>query len=200
VDRWRSGAESDRSIKRLSLQGGTAQTIFTVDKSFGMSWEGDTLLLGQGRDGICRVSAEGGAPRQLFQASDGEEAHGPRLLPDGAVFYTIAGGVECSRWDDARIVVNVPGEPTPTTVYTGGADARYLPATGHVVFARVRLVAGRRIRCAAPSPLDCAGARHRGRASREQPRFRRGALQRLGYRPADLRARPVHRAGVCNRD
>ena len=129
-------AESDSTIKRMSLQGGTARTICAGDNPFGMSWEGDALLLGQGRRGIWRVSADGGTPEMLFHVNDGEEAYGPRLLPDGAVLYTIATGVEWLRWDEARLVVQVPGASTPMTVYKGGADARYLPSTGHVVFAR----------------------------------------------------------------
>ena len=82
-----------------------------------MSWEGDTLLLGQGRRGIWRVAAGGGTPELLFQVNDGEEAYGPRALPDGAVLYTIATGIEWLRWDEARIVVHVPGQSTPTTVH-----------------------------------------------------------------------------------
>ena len=143
----------------MALQGGTARTICAADNPFGMSWEGDALLLGQGRRGIWRVAADGGTPELLFRVNDGEEAYGPRLLPDGAVLYTIATGVEWLRWDQARIVVHVPGASTPTTVYKGGADARYLPSTGHLVFARggTLLAAGfdvrRRRLTAAPVPV-----------------------------------------------
>jgi len=152
-------SELDSTIKRVLLEGGAARTICEADNPFGMSWEGDMLLLGQGRRGVWRVAADGGTPEQLFQVNDGEEAYGPHALPDGAVLYTVATGIEWTRWDEARVVVHVPGAPTPTTVHEGGADARYLPATGHLIFARggALLAAGfdvrrRRLR-AAPVPV-----------------------------------------------
>lgn len=128
-------AESDHTIKRVSVRDGSARTLCEVDNPFGMSWQDEVILFGQGRRGIWRVAAAGGPPERLFSVQDGEEAHGPRPLPDGAVLYTIATGLEWTRWDDARVVVQVPGESTPTTVYAGGSDARYLPSTGHLVFA-----------------------------------------------------------------
>ena len=94
-------AESDRTIKRVSVQGGRARTHL------------------RGRQpvrhvvGRRRAAARPGAPRHLacgrrrrqsrsgFSASTTARKPTAReLLPDGAVLYTIATGVEWLRWDD----------------------------------------------------------------------------------------------------
>lgn len=56
--------------------------------------------------GIVRVSRDGGAPQVVIRVKDGEEAHGPQLLPDGQhVLFTLASGGDFDRWDRAQIVV-----------------------------------------------------------------------------------------------
>jgi eukaryotic-like serine/threonine-protein kinase len=128
-------AESDRTIKRVPVEGGSARTICAADNPFGMSWDDEGLLVGQGRRGILRVAVDSGSTQILIRVADGEEAHGPQRLSDGAILYTIATGVEWMRWEDARVVIQTPGSSERTTVVEQGADARVLP-TGHLVFAR----------------------------------------------------------------
>jgi serine/threonine-protein kinase len=128
-------AESDRTIKRVPVEGGPARTICAADNPFGMSWDDEGLLVGQGRRGILRVDVDSGRAQTVIRVADGEEAHGPQRLSDGAILYTVATGVEWMRWDDARVVIQTPGSSERTTVVEQGADARVLP-TGHLVFAR----------------------------------------------------------------
>ena len=76
-------ARSDQTIKRIAIGGGTAVTICRAEGPFGISWTTDGIVFGQGRQGIMRVSAEGGTPALLVAAGDDEELHGPQLLPGG---------------------------------------------------------------------------------------------------------------------
>jgi serine/threonine-protein kinase len=125
----------DRTIKKISVDGGTASTICGADPPYGMSWSEAGIVFGQGRRGIMRVSAnDGSTPEVLVQVSGAEEAHGPQLLPDGRhLLYTLATGLESDRWDRAKIVVRPLAGGEPRTVMDGGTDARYL-RTGHLVF------------------------------------------------------------------
>ena len=71
----------------------------------------------------------------VIRVKEGEEAHGPQLLPDGQhVLFTLASGGDFDRWDRARIVVQSLTSDTPTTLIEGGSDARYDPAAGSLVY------------------------------------------------------------------
>jgi serine/threonine-protein kinase len=126
----------DRTIKRVPVAGGEAVSIVAADDPYGMSWEGAHLLFGQGAKGIMRVRADGGAPELLASVEDGEEAHGPQMLPGGdRLLFTIATGTGADRWDRAKIVVHSLSSRQRTVVMNGGTDARYVP-TGHLVYGR----------------------------------------------------------------
>jgi serine/threonine-protein kinase len=110
-------------------------TIAPADAPYGISWDGDSILFGQGAKGILRVAATGGAPETLVRVDEDEEAHGPQMLPGGRhVLFTLASGTSSDRWDRARIVVQSLESGTRTILVDGGSDARYLP-TGHLVYA-----------------------------------------------------------------
>jgi serine/threonine-protein kinase len=126
----------DRTIKRVPVAGGQAVSIAEADDPYGMSWDGDRLLFGQGAKGIMRVRADGGVPELLAGVEDGEEAHGPQMLPGGGrLLFTIATGTGADRWDTAKIVVHPLSSGQRTVVMNGGTDARYVP-TGHLVYGR----------------------------------------------------------------
>ena len=122
------------TIKRISI-GGPAVPICEASRPYGMSWQGDTILFGQGGDGIKQVSASGGKPQTLVTVRPGEIAHGPQMLPGGqAVLFTIASEGGDDRWDKAHIVVQPLIGGARKTIIEGGSDARYLP-TGHLLYA-----------------------------------------------------------------
>jgi serine/threonine-protein kinase len=126
----------DRTIKRVSVAGGEAVSIVAADEPYGMSWDGDHLLFGQGVKGIVRVRADGGVPEVLANVGPDEEAHGPQMLPDrDHILFTVATGTGADRWDTANIVVQSLSSGKRKVVITGGTDARYVP-TGHLVYAR----------------------------------------------------------------
>ena len=82
-----------------------------------------------------RVSANGGTPEVLVRVKDGEQAHGPQILPGGeTVLFTLATGTAAERWDKAQIVTQSLRSGERKTLVDGGSDARYVP-TGHLVYA-----------------------------------------------------------------
>jgi serine/threonine-protein kinase len=128
-------AQGDGTLKTISTTGGSATTICPIDSPFGLIWEGDRIVFGQGHNGVMQVSSNGGTPTVLVPVSDTEEAHGPQLLPGGQyVLFTLATGSARDRWDKARIVVQSLTSKDRRILVEGGSDARYVP-TGHIVYA-----------------------------------------------------------------
>ena len=131
-------------LRKVAVGGGAPVTLCEAVNPYGISWEtDDTILYGQGVDGIWRVSAAGSPPEQLTAVGGGtsedvnespvrQEAHGPQMLPDGeAVLYTLSDGGR--QWDVARIVVEELATGDRTVLVDGGRDGRYLP-TGHLAY------------------------------------------------------------------
>jgi serine/threonine-protein kinase len=121
-------------FKKIAISGGTPVSIARGDPPWGMSWDEDEIVFGQGTKGIMRVSEHGGSPELLVKVGSNEMAANPQMLPGGrAVLYTLAAATD-ERWEQASIVV----QPLPTgdrkIVINGGTHARYVP-TGHIVYA-----------------------------------------------------------------
>ena len=120
-------------LQRVSISGGASVTLAEADNPWGASWGADdSILYGQGPQGIWRVPATGGAPEQVISVEDGEEAHGPHLLPGGqwVLFTWRPAG---ASWDQARIVLHSLASDERIMLIDGGRDARYVP-TGHLVY------------------------------------------------------------------
>jgi Tol biopolymer transport system component len=125
----------DNTIKKIAVSGGSAVTICPADVPFGLRWNTDGIVFGQGSKGIMRVSANGGRPEVLVSVKNGEVAYGPQVLPDGEwVLFTIATAATKDGWDKAQIVVQSLKTSERKTLVSGGSDGRYLP-TGHIVYA-----------------------------------------------------------------
>jgi serine/threonine-protein kinase len=120
------------AIKRIAVTGGAALTICPAENPYGMRWEQDTILFGQGADGILRVPAGGGKPEVIARVQTGELAHGPQMLPDGQnLLFTVASGA--TRWETAQIVIQSLASGERKTLIRGGSDARYVP-TGDILY------------------------------------------------------------------
>jgi serine/threonine-protein kinase len=125
----------ERALKKLAAAGGAAVTLCPADQPFGISWNAEAIVFGQGSKGILRVSANGGKPETLVSVKEGEQAYGPQILPDGqTMLFTLATGGGADRWDAARVVVQSLKSAERKTLIEGGSDARFLP-TGHIVYA-----------------------------------------------------------------
>ena len=129
-------AFAERALYRIPVVGGQASMIVETETPFGISWPvEDTILFGQGRNGIWRATPNGVAS-QVFTVEAGQEAHGPQLLPDrDHVLYTIASGDSRERWDTSEIMVGSLTTKLTTRLGITGSDARYIAETGHLVYA-----------------------------------------------------------------
>ena len=152
-------------LKKVSISGGPPVTLGDANNPWGASWGADdTILYGQGPLGIWRVPGTGGTPQMLIGVEEGEQAHGPQMLPGGewVLFTFLPSGVS---WDQAQIVVQSLETGERTVLIDGGRDARYVP-TGHLVYAlngvlfAVPFDLGERRVTAGPAPLveDVAAA------------------------------------------
>ena len=128
-------ALSDRTLKRIAVTGGAAETICAAENPFGLEWTADHILFAQPGRGIMRVAPDGGAPTVIAAIKDGEQADGPQLLPGSThVLFSIATGTSRDRWDRAQVVAHSLTTGERKTLLIGGSGARYIP-TGHLVYA-----------------------------------------------------------------
>jgi len=120
-------------LKKIPIRGGAPVNLCDATPVMGVRWGvDDTIVFGQRRVGILRVSADGGTPEVLIADEEtGVWRHGPQVLPgDQAVLFTLG---SISNWDDAQIVVHSFETGESKVLIEGGRDGRYLP-TGHLVY------------------------------------------------------------------
>ena len=130
------GFWADGQLKKISVTGGAPITLCEAGNPYGASWGvDDTILFGQREAGILRVSANGGTPEVLISmdADKNEWGHGPQMLPDETVLFTLANSAT-GTWDASQIVTQSLETGERRVLIDGGTDARYLP-TGHLVYA-----------------------------------------------------------------
>jgi serine/threonine-protein kinase len=125
---------AEQTLKKIAIRGGAPVTVGAAVTPYGINWSEKGIFVGQGSQGIIRLSADGGKPEQVVKPKAGEWADGPHLLPDGnTLMFSIASAFG-GRWDSAKIVAQSLASGERKTLIEGGAHARYLP-TGHVVYA-----------------------------------------------------------------
>jgi eukaryotic-like serine/threonine-protein kinase len=122
-------------LKKIRRSGGAAVSLCSVMPVFGANWStDDTIVYGQ-PDGVWRVSANGGEPKRIVEAQQGEQVDSPQMLPDGQwVLFTSTRGTGPNRWDQGEIVAASLKSKQRKTLWRGGSDGRYVP-TGHLVYA-----------------------------------------------------------------
>jgi serine/threonine-protein kinase len=126
----------DRTLKKISVSGGTPLTICKADPPYGVTWDGDWIIFAdQGTKGILRVSANGGQPEVLVAVKPGEVFAAPQMLDSGrTVLFTVASAqVGNLRWDQAQIAIQGVGSAERRVIMRGGSEGRYVP-TGHLVY------------------------------------------------------------------
>ena len=125
------------ALKKVAVSGGGAVTLTAASDPRGASWgEDDTIVFGENRQGISRVSGAGGAPEMLVSSDGAVGAVGavgqPQLLPGGeTLLFTLAEGQ--FSWDTAQIVVERLATGERTVLVEEGYDGRYLE-TGHLLY------------------------------------------------------------------
>ncbi len=125
----------DQQLKRISIDGGAPVALAAATNPFGASWSAEgTILFGQ-PEGVMRVSANGGTTELIIEAEEGEQVHGPQLLPGGDwALFTATTALADNRWDQAQIVVESLESGERQVLLSVGSDARYVP-TGHLLYA-----------------------------------------------------------------
>ena len=122
-------------LRKVAMSGGAAVTLCSARNPWGASWSrDDTILVGQGFEGIWRVPSAGGTPEVVIEVAEGEIAHGPQLLPGGDwVLFTLS-PVGATSWNEAKAVVQSLSSGERAMVVDPARDARYVQ-TGHLVYA-----------------------------------------------------------------
>ncbi len=125
----------DGELKRIPVAGGRSVMLTPAAIPFGVTWGTDGAIVYGSEEGVWRVSENGGVPDLIVTAAEGEQVHGPQMLPGGThILYTVTLATGETRWDEAQIVAESLESHERTVLVTGGSDARYV-STGHLVYA-----------------------------------------------------------------
>jgi eukaryotic-like serine/threonine-protein kinase len=135
--RWVGFAEA-RTLRKVAITGGPAETIAQTDLMIGATWAQDDSIIFSTRDeatGLRRVSANGGNVEVLTQPAQarGERDHlWPEMLPGSrAVLFTITDKTGGLSADQVAILDLGTGEYK--VLVRGGSHAHYVPS-GHLVY------------------------------------------------------------------
>jgi Tol biopolymer transport system component len=138
---WSSDSRSigffaDASLKRMNIDGGSAQTLATDSPvALGGAWNSEgTIVFSRSPAGaILRISAEGGEPAPATRIeSPQQRGHAfPQFLPDGRHFLFFVTGSPEAR----GIYIGQLGGLDGTRLFDADAPAVY-SATGHLLFIR----------------------------------------------------------------
>ena len=135
--RWVGFAEG-RTLRKVAITGGPAETIAQTSLRIGATWAPDDSIIFAASDeatGLRRVSANGGNVEVLTQPAQarGERDHlWPEMLPGGrAVLFTITattGGLAADQ-----VAILDLGTREYKVLVRGGSHAHYVPS-GHLVY------------------------------------------------------------------
>jgi serine/threonine-protein kinase len=131
------GYVTPRSMKKVSVTGGSPITLCELDRSRGASWgpDGSIVFAPSSDSGLMIVPATGGEPQQLttLDEATGEVSHRwPQWLPGGEkVLFTA--GTDPSDFSGASLVVLDVESGERTVIHRGGYYGRFVP-TGHILY------------------------------------------------------------------
>lgn len=119
-------------FKRVPIAGGAPVVLCSAQNPWGASWTTDnTILYGQGPQGIWRVSGDGGKPEHLVKVDGAQIAAAPQLLPGGrAILFSLS---TLTDPETRQVVVQSLDTGVRRVVVDAGTDGRYVP-TGHLVY------------------------------------------------------------------
>jgi serine/threonine-protein kinase len=130
-------ANSEKTLKKIPAAGGAPISLATLGElPFGISWDADGLLVGQGLKGVWRVPVTGSGAQQVVKVGANESAFQPSMLPGGEwVLMTVAKITDSNtRWDEAQVIAQSLRTGERRVLVTGGSDARYVSA-GYLIYA-----------------------------------------------------------------
>ncbi len=122
-------------LKKIAIGGGVPVALCDGPAfPAGASWSADDVIFFGTSAGIMSIPATNGTAELLITAEEGEQLHGPQLLPGGEwlLFVEARSSGPTRRWEEARIVVqSLKSGERKELIH--GDTARYLP-TGHIVY------------------------------------------------------------------
>jgi Tol biopolymer transport system component len=133
-------AESGLDLKRVPVDGGTPTPVLTrrQEEVLDATWSGGgALLFADSQGTIQSVAANGGTPTTLLEAPG---ARYPQILPGGQWLLYSTGNlvdslVRGAAGAETQIVAQSLADPADRRVlFEGGGAARYVEATGHIVY------------------------------------------------------------------
>jgi Tol biopolymer transport system component len=130
--RWIGFSAPDNTLKKISLEGGSAIKICDARRPIrGATWGSDDIIVFGGANlPLHRVSASGGTPEPLFKTT--KNVRWPVLLPGGKhLLYTVAPDIS-GNYDAAEVAVLSLETGQSHSVVKGGVYARY--ASGHLLY------------------------------------------------------------------
>ena len=139
-----AAGQPSAALKKIPVTGGAPIVLATVGFPFGASWQGDTIVLGQGPAGVVTVPQGGGTPTNVVTLKSADEvASMPQILDEsGTLVFTLTSR-GLSTWNDADIVAQSLHSGERTVIVKGAHDARVLPG-GLLTYVRAgTLFAGR---------------------------------------------------------
>ena len=130
------GFFTNDTLRKVEKSGGRSETLATAREGQGAEWQEDgTIIFDTGR-GLARVASKGGTPQALTTVDEAQgEAHHlwPHLLPGGNnLLFTVQ--TVSSQGVEARVDAVSLISGRRHTVLGNAAHARYLPATGHLIY------------------------------------------------------------------
>jgi Tol biopolymer transport system component len=131
------GFFANGKLRKVSIDGGAAQSLADAPSGRGGSWgPDDTIVFAPAAEtGLSKVPAGGGAVTALTQLGPDERSHRwPHLLPDGrTVLFTIQ---PAGRLYDDAIIASVPVSGGATLMIADGGASPHYVRSGHVVYGK----------------------------------------------------------------
>jgi len=125
------------ALKKVSVNGGGAQSLVNATLPSGASWGSQGIIaFSPIVTGVLQqVPDGGGAPQPLTRIEKGEVSqHWPEFLPGGkAVLFATSGNA--ASWANAQVVVQSIGAGERRNLIQGATQPRYA-STGHLVYAQ----------------------------------------------------------------
>jgi eukaryotic-like serine/threonine-protein kinase len=141
---------ADGKLKKLDLPGGPVQIICDAPSGRGGTWNKDGVIVfapdATPGNGLYRVSASGGTPKQISRPDPGrgEQSHRyPMFLPDGSHYLYLAANFSGRREEVDAIFVGSLDSNEKHFVIAATANATYA-APGYLVFCRGKTLLAQR--------------------------------------------------------
>jgi Tol biopolymer transport system component len=125
------------ALKKISVGGGAAVTIYNATVPVGASWgsHGMIAIAPTTASALQEVSDAGGAPHPLTRlGNEGASHRWPEFLP-GAKSVLFSAGVNAANWVNSQVALQNVGTGERRNLIQGGTQPRYAPS-GHLVYAQ----------------------------------------------------------------